>query len=105
MWTTSGLAAVLSLALCSAVYGSQYPFSTDFFARKTSGTGDVTAAFHNGTVVDVNGGMTLANVPEEQFVTLGHEHFPGHQVRIKKSNFCDPTVKCVHERRFTRVSA
>jgi hypothetical protein len=28
-----------------------------------------------------------------EFTTLGHAAFPRHSVRIKKSDFCDPTVK------------
>lgn len=27
------------------------------------------------------------------FTTLAHPRFPAHQVRIKKTEFCDPTVK------------
>lgn len=30
------------------------------------------------------------------FVTLSNPHFPNHSVRIKKTDFCDHTVKCVH---------
>lgn len=29
----------------------------------------------------------------ESFTTLSHPRFPDHQVRVKKSDFCDPTVK------------
>lgn len=27
------------------------------------------------------------------FTTLAHPNFPSHQVRVKKTVFCDPTVK------------
>lgn len=30
---------------------------------------------------------------QDEFVALNHPRFPAHQVRVKKSNFCDPTVK------------
>ncbi|KAE9404338.1 serine carboxypeptidase [Gymnopus androsaceus JB14] len=35
---------------------------------------------------------TLSNVKDLEFSVLGHPFFPRHSVRIKKSNFCDPTV-------------
>jgi len=36
---------------------------------------------------------SLASVTsEDAFTTLSHARFPHHSVRIKKSNFCDPTV-------------
>lgn len=31
----------------------------------------------------------------EGFITLNHPRFPAHQVRVKKTDFCDPTVKYV----------
>lgn len=30
---------------------------------------------------------------EHRYTALSSPRFPGHQVRVKKSNFCDPTVK------------
>lgn len=30
---------------------------------------------------------------KDEFVALRHPGFPAHQVRVKKTNFCDPTVK------------
>jgi hypothetical protein len=37
--------------------------------------------------------MNLSSVQsEESFTALSHPQFPNHGVRIKKSNFCDPTV-------------
>ena len=32
---------------------------------------------------------------KEEFTTLYHLAHPSHRVRIKKSDFCDPTVKYV----------
>ena len=38
----------------------------------------------------------LASVTsQDEFVALTHPRFPAHQVRVKKTPFCDPTVKCV----------
>jgi hypothetical protein len=28
------------------------------------------------------------------YVALTHVKYPNHRVRVKKTNFCDPTVKC-----------
>ena len=37
---------------------------------------------------------SLASVTsQDAFLALSHPKFPAHQVRIKKSEFCDPTVK------------
>ncbi|KAI0347016.1 peptidase S10 serine carboxypeptidase [Trametopsis cervina] len=37
--------------------------------------------------------MHLSNLStSEHFTTLNHPRFPAHQVRVKKSSFCDPTV-------------
>ncbi|KAE9394304.1 alpha/beta-hydrolase [Gymnopus androsaceus JB14] len=35
---------------------------------------------------------TLSNVKDSEFSILGHPFFPRYSVRIKKSDFCDPTV-------------
>lgn len=37
----------------------------------------------------------LSSIASNEFTALSHPRFPNHQVRIKKSNFCDPTVKWV----------
>lgn len=35
----------------------------------------------------------LSALNEERFTVLDHPSFPHHKVRVKKSNFCDKTVK------------
>ena len=35
----------------------------------------------------------LSFVEEAAFTALTHPNFPSYQVRVKKTNFCDPTVK------------
>ena len=35
----------------------------------------------------------LSSIGDSEFTALTHPQFPNHRVRIKKSNFCDPTVK------------
>ncbi|KAG0698855.1 Alpha/Beta hydrolase protein [Suillus ampliporus] len=51
--------------------------------------------FHNETISNVLPVVleNLASVTsEDSFTTLSHARFPHHAVRIKKSQFCDPTV-------------
>src|SRR5438105_948552 len=38
---------------------------------------------------------SLSRVSEQDFTVLGHPFFPKYSVRIKKSKFCDTTVKYV----------
>ena len=35
----------------------------------------------------------LSSIGDSEYTALAHPQFPNHRVRIKKSNFCDPTVK------------
>lgn len=53
-------------------------------------------AFNNGPQESYSFGtgssMDLSAVSQE-FTVLSNPRFPSHQVRIKRSNFCDPTVK------------
>jgi hypothetical protein len=37
--------------------------------------------------------LNLTSVPSEDFINLVHPAYPNHAVRIKRSHFCDPTVK------------
>lgn len=37
---------------------------------------------------------SLSAVSSSEFTTLGHPFFPNYSVRIRKSQFCDGTVKC-----------
>lgn len=37
----------------------------------------------------------LSSIRDSEYTALTHPRFPNHRVRIKKSNFCDPTVKLV----------
>lgn len=36
--------------------------------------------------------LSSAITSTEEFATFGHPKFPAHKVRVKKTNFCDPTV-------------
>jgi len=50
-------------------------------------------------VPDLGRNVTTMHLSElgstDDFTTLVHPKFPGHQVRVKKTKFCDPTVKFV----------
>jgi hypothetical protein len=50
--------------------------------------------FHVEAIPDIlTAPKNLASVTsEDSFTTLSHARFPHHAVRIKKSDFCDPTV-------------
>ena len=54
---------------------------------------------HTGTALRPAGNLTvstrsLASVnSQDEFLALSHPRFPAHQLRIKKTEFCDPTVK------------
>ena len=37
--------------------------------------------------------INLSSIGDSEYTALAHPRFPNHRVRIKKSNFCDPTVK------------
>ena len=37
----------------------------------------------------------LSSIGDSEFTALTHPRFPNQRVRIKKSNFCDPTVKLI----------
>ena len=38
--------------------------------------------------------LDLASIGNtDAFTVLTHPNFPAHQLRVKKTNFCDPTVK------------
>ncbi len=39
--------------------------------------------------------LHLSSLQSENFIAVSHSKYPAHGLRIKKSNFCDPTVKYV----------
>ena len=50
------------------------------------------------SVVAGTNDISLASITDvDSFVALTHPSFPAHQVRVKKTEFCDPTVKYVLE--------
>jgi hypothetical protein len=85
---------LLSTLVCVSV-GQQHPFSEEvYFGRApfVSSNG-VSAFYENGTSLDTGSGCKLEALESQSFVTLEHHHHPGHRVRVKKTDFCDSTVK------------
>lgn len=79
---TSVVHALALLGAATTVVGSvQQPFA---FGSKASYDSGLFTPFED---------MSLLST--EEFTTLGHPLFPNYDVRIKKSDFCDGTVRCV----------
>lgn len=51
-----------------------------------------TASYDDGLFSPIG---SLSSISETGFTTLGHPFFPRHSVRLKKTKFCDGTVKYV----------
>lgn len=73
--------ALLGLAASSVVSAIQQPF-----------------AFGGGKFQSYDAGLfspleDLGLLSTSEFTTLGHPAFPNYNVRIKKSDFCDGTVR------------
>ena len=71
--------------------------STHAWYQNPYGAGVLNAApspnnlgFNNAPKSTIN---HLSSIGDSEFTALSHSQFPNHRVRIKKSNFCDPTVK------------
>ena len=60
---------------------------------RSSETSNSASSFHAKN--DGPESMHLSSIRSNEFTALSHPHFPNHQVRIKKSDFCDPAVKYV----------
>ncbi|KAG5645268.1 hypothetical protein DXG03_006570 [Asterophora parasitica] len=76
--TTKSVA--IFLALISPVLAG---VQTVFKSQAGSGYG-----YNNLTEV-----MHLSSIASDEFTALSNPLFPNHQVPLKKSHFCDPTVK------------
>jgi len=60
---------------------------------RTGGTADswlLANSYDTGLFTPVE---TLSVVRDSEWTVLSHPAFPKHSARIKKSNFCDPTVQ------------
>ncbi|KXN81640.1 Carboxypeptidase Y [Leucoagaricus sp. SymC.cos] len=80
LWSSVLLASVLPLGYGRFAGGYNDPMQLQFTRPQTVLTGSELATLH------------LSSVPPHGFTVLSHPHFPHHQVRVKKTQFCDPTV-------------
>ena len=77
----SALVVLLASAFASCSATSQWVLGAD--------NGVNFAAYDNDTVQT----RTLSSLASDEFTALTHPRFPNHGVRVKKTSFCDPTVK------------
>ncbi|KAH9894182.1 peptidase S10 serine carboxypeptidase [Cubamyces lactineus] len=78
-----------ALLACGVLASSQTPFDATAIAA------GVVNPLPIGTFSPPGNISTLALssiVSRNEYASLAHPRFPGHRVRVKKSNFCDPTV-------------
>ena len=93
----AALGSAVSAAGRQAAFVSDYNARAEYFA--TTGRPVIPPGanmnIHPGFEPSLNfSTMHLSAVQAtETFTTLVHPNFSGHQVRIKKTDFCDPTVK------------
>ena len=76
--------AVSSYALSQSVLGLKQPGYPKTYAQS--------APYDDGVFTPVE---HLSTLSVDSFTTLDHPYFPNHSVRIKKTIFCDGTVKSV----------
>lgn len=88
---TATLACVTSVL---AIY--QPPVASRQYGHLNSNLYDASSQRTLGLNANLTSTLHLSSVSSvEQFTTLSHPLYPNHRVRVKKSNFCDPTVKYV----------
>lgn len=82
MFSTALVAVVLAFVhvVSASVQQAQFSFATGF------------DSYDAGLFTPLE---DLSLLSSSEFTTLGHPAFPKYEVRIKKSDFCDGTVKCV----------
>lgn len=97
-WTTSSMAhfaSMLKLTIWPAVVAVvalaniQHPFSTE----ASSATSAHASTPENLLVANVTALRLSSITSTDKYTALSHPRFPNHRVRIKSSDFCDPTVQ------------
>lgn len=83
--------AALAVLVCGAFASSQAPFHFDGTAAAVgSGAANPLPV---GTYSSP-GNLTLSSiVSRDEYTAFAHPRYPAHRVRIKQTDFCDPTVK------------
>lgn len=87
-----GIIALLAVGQSFVYAGPQAAFSTHGHTLN----GEAHALKLNASTNYVET-MHLSSIRStEEYTVLKHPKHPGHSVRVKKTDFCDPTVKYVH---------
>jgi hypothetical protein len=82
----------LLLALLTPVYAAQQAnFGLPGYASVNISTKHADVA--SDLIPEVSARRLSSIISKEDFTVLSHPEFPGHGVRVKKTDFCDPTVK------------
>ena len=92
------VASVFSLFLASAALVHAGALNVQDEARfwaSDSIWADGAPALHTPTYPSFSPVGSLSALGSDAYTTLTHPVFPAHSVRIKQSDFCDTTVKCV----------
>jgi len=80
-----------SFAYALVFLGQAFGVSSGFLAQ----AGDLNFGLPNFEAPRDVPSLNLSSLPSADFTILSHPMFPQHSVRIKRSHFCDPTVKWV----------
>ena len=91
---------LLSLAVLQVASGSHASESQSVLGLKQPTANSAKAYAQSAYSVSYDDGLFtpvehLGVLSVDSFTTLGHPYFPNHSVRIKKTDFCDGTVKSV----------
>ncbi|KAL1946614.1 hypothetical protein VTO73DRAFT_14718 [Trametes versicolor] len=81
--------AALAVLACGALASSQAPFHFDATA---AAAGSAANPLSVGTYSSP-GNLTLSSIASrDEYTAFAHPRYPAHRVRIKQTEFCDPTV-------------
>ncbi|PPR03321.1 hypothetical protein CVT24_012597 [Panaeolus cyanescens] len=89
--------AVIPLTNAAAFHGSSHADQLLFSTPGASLIAGPASSFESTssspkTTFDTPKQLHLSAVKSDNFTVLSHPNFPNHSIRVKKSDFCDPTV-------------
>lgn len=87
MSTVKAAFCIAVLALSGALASVQAVLGTSEHIYSQQNHGSINAS---DTIADT---LHLSALNLDGYTALSHPRFPNHRIRVKKSNFCDPTVK------------
>lgn len=83
-----GLVALLATVVVSTNAWYQNPYLTGLQAALNAPV--LSLDPNNAPKSTIN---NLSSIGHSDFAAFTHPGFPSHRIRVKKTNFCDPTVK------------